>query len=78
MQAKPEKASGEKPAEAESKGKTRSATGPVLSAAGATFACNHCGKEFAKQKALSGHQKGHRRETTAGEGAPALFTEAGR
>lgn len=71
MQVKPKKATEEKPAQAESKEKTPSASGPVPSATSATFACNYCGKEFATQKALSGHQKGHRKETTTRQGATA-------
>ncbi len=31
------------------------------------FPCHLCGKTFATQKALSGHQKGHRKETLAKE-----------
>lgn len=80
MQAKPQKAAGEVPAGAASKeaaGKglesgerVAPATGPVLAAAGAAFTCNSCGKEFPTQKALSGHQKGHRKETVPREGTP--------
>ncbi len=71
-QAKPQIAAEEKPAGAECKDKTGPAVGPVLPAAGAAFSCNFCGKEFATQKALSGHQKGHRKETAAREGTPAI------
>ncbi len=82
MQAKQEKAAGTKSAEtgskeAAGKGSESSeivapATGPVLPAAGGAFTCNSCGKEFSTQKALSGHQKGQRKETAARESTSAL------
>lgn len=81
MQAKSQKAASTKPVEAaskeaagkgpESRKRVAPATGQVLPAAGAAFACNSCGKEFPTQKALSGHQKGHRKETDLREGTPA-------
>jgi len=81
MQAKQEKAAMTKPAEieskeaagkgAESRERVAPTTGPVLPVAGAAFTCNSCGKEFPTQKALSGHQKGHRKETAAREATPA-------
>ena len=76
MQARPQKAAGPKPAEArskepESREQVAMAAGPVLPAAGAAFTCNSCGKEFPTQKALSGHQKGHRKETVVREATPA-------
>ncbi len=36
-----------------------------------TFPCQLCGKTFATQKALSGHQKGHRKEALGKEAATA-------
>ncbi len=76
MQARPPKTAGERLSEAAGKEPERReqvapTTGPVLPAAGATFTCNSCGKEFPTQKALSGHQKGHRKETAPREGTPA-------
>ena len=81
MQAKPQKAAGEVPAGAESKEaiskepesreQVASAAGPVLPAASAAFTCHSCGREFPTQKALSGHQKGHRKETVVREATPA-------
>ncbi len=82
MQAKTQTTARTKPAETESKEaatkepesreRVAPASGPVLPAASGAFSCNSCGKEFPTQKALSGHQKGHRKETAAREGAPAL------
>ena len=82
MQAKQEKAAMTKPAEteskeaagkgAESRERVATAAGPVLPVNSAAFTCNSCGKEFPTRKALSGHQKGHRKETTPKEGTPAL------
>ncbi|MBD0259567.1 MAG: C2H2-type zinc finger protein [Cytophagales bacterium] len=86
MQAKPQKVAGTKPAEAgskevagkglESRERVAPATGPVLPTDSTTFACNSCGKKFPTQKALSGHQKGHRKETAEREGKPALGLSA--
>ena len=46
---------------------------PVISnaAPAEAFPCQLCGKTFATQKALSGHQKGHRKEALGKEAATA-------
>jgi hypothetical protein len=80
MQARPPKIAEERPSEAAgkepaSREKAVLTTGPVLPDTSTAFACNSCGKEFPTQKALSGHQKGHRKETSprGGTPAPGLF-----